>query len=91
MRHIHKVVFHVSLRGSYKSTFTQSPSAPPPLYTKDDQEYFDNENIRDSPHVENWLQYVVKWKGYLDLENSWEPPANIPARSLITESTVEIP
>jgi len=31
------------------------------------------------------LQYLIKWNGFPDSENSWEPLANIPAHSLIKE------
>ena len=87
MRHIHDV-FHVSLLDPYKSTSIPPhslPPAPPPLYAKDNEEYFEIENILDSRRVKNRLQYLVKWKGYPDSDNSWEPLANIPARGLIKE------
>ena len=31
------------------------------------------------------LHYLVKWKGFPDFENSWEPLANIPACGLVKE------
>ena len=87
MCHIHDV-FHVSLLDPVKSSPIPPhglPPAPPPLYIQDDQEYFEIENILDSRHVNNPLQYLVKWKGCLDSDNSWEPLTNIPAHGLIKE------
>jgi len=55
------------------------------LYVKDNQEYFEIEDILDSKCMGRHLQYVVKWKGFPDSENSWEPLANIPAHGLIRE------
>ena len=86
MRHLHDT-FHVSLLDSVKAT-TLPPRMPPPppaLYVKDNQEYFEIENILDSKRIGRRLHYLIKWKGFLDSENSWEPLANIPARGLVKE------
>ena len=61
------------------------PPAPPALYIKDDQEYFEVEDILDSKHKGHRLYYLIKWKGYPDSENSWEPLSSIPARGLVKE------
>jgi Chromo (CHRromatin Organisation MOdifier) domain len=87
MHHIHNV-FHVSLLDLYKPTSIAPHSLPPPLpplYVKDDQEYFEIETILDSRHHQNRVQYFIKWKGYPDSENSREPLKNIPARGLVKE------
>jgi hypothetical protein len=86
MRHLHDV-FHVSLLDAVKPT-SLSPRMPPPppaLYIKDDQEYFEIGDILDSKHIGHRLHYLVKWKGFPDSENSWEPLINIPAHGLIKE------
>jgi hypothetical protein len=71
MRHLHDV-FHVSLLDSVKNTLL-SPRMPPllpALYVKDNQEYFEIENVLDSKHIGRRLYYLVKWKGFPDSENS---------------------
>jgi Integrase zinc binding domain/Chromo (CHRromatin Organisation MOdifier) domain len=87
MRHIHDV-FHVSLLEPYKSTLIPPHGFPPPLpplYTKDDKEYFEIEAILDSKADGRTTKYLIKWKGYPDSDNSWEPLANISARALVKE------
>ena len=74
MCHIHNT-FHVSLLDPVKSTPLVPtphglPPTPPALYIKDDQEYFEIEDILNSCHVKNHLEYQVKWKGYPDSDNS---------------------
>jgi Chromo (CHRromatin Organisation MOdifier) domain len=79
-------VFHVSLLDPYKSSSIPAhsfPPAPPPLYVQDDQEYWEVENILDSKFIGRRLYYLVKWKGFPDSDNSWQPRSNIPARALI--------
>ena len=87
MRNIHDT-FHVSLLDPVKPT-TLSPHglAPPPpaLYIKDNEEYFEIEDILDSKRLNRRLHYLIKWKGCPDSENSWEPLVNISVRGLIKE------
>ena len=49
---------------------------PPPVEVEGQEEY-KVEQILDSRFYRNGLQYLVKWKGYDDTENSWEPEANL--------------
>ena len=86
MRHLHDV-FHVSLLDSVKATTLspRMPPAPPAVYVKDDHEYFEIEDVLDSKRIGRRLHYLIKWKGFPDSENSWEPLANIPARGLVKE------
>jgi hypothetical protein len=87
MRHLHDV-FHVSLLDPVKSTSHAPhslPPAPPALYVKDDHDYFEIEDVLDSKRENRRLYYLIKWKGFPDSENSWEPLTNIPARGLVKE------
>ena len=86
MRHLHNV-FHVSFLDPVKATSLppRIPPPPPTVYVKDGQEYFEVEDILDSKRIGRRLHYLVKWKGFPDSENSWEPLANIPARGLVKE------
>ena len=86
MRHLHNV-FHVSLLDPVRSTSLapRLPPAPPVLYVKDDKEYFEIEDILDSKRDDRHLKYLIKWKGFPDSENSWEPLSNIPAHGLVKE------
>lgn len=47
--------------------------------------YFEIEDILDSKRDGRRLYYLIKWKGFPDSENSWEPLSNIPARGLVKE------
>ena len=40
-----------------------------------DQEY-EVEKILDSGYVDGQFRYLIKWAGYDDSENTWEPPEN---------------
>jgi hypothetical protein len=86
MRQLHNV-FHVSLLDLVRSTSLapRLPPAPPALYVKDDQEYYEIEDILDSHRDGRRLKYLIKWKGFPGSENSWEPLSNIPARGLVKE------
>jgi len=89
MRHMHDT-FHVSLLDPVKLTPLVPdphglPPAPPALYVKDNHEYFEIEDILDSKREGRRLYYLIKWKGYPDSENSWEPLSGIPARRLVKE------
>ena len=87
MRHIHDT-FHISLLDPAKSSPIPPhsfPAAPPAAYIKDNHEYFEVEDIRDSRRVRNRLEYLIKWKGYPESDNSWEPLSHIPARGLVKE------
>lgn len=61
------------------------PPPLPPLYTKDNQGYFEIEANLNSKSFGRTTKYLIKWKGYPDSDNSWEPLSNIPARALVKE------
>jgi hypothetical protein len=77
-------VFHVILLEPYKESDipgrVQEP--PPPVVIEDDVEY-EVEEILDSRISRRRLLYLVKWKGYPESENSWEPVINVKNASLL--------
>jgi len=72
IRHIH-YTFYISLLDPVKSTAIpphRLSAAPPAAYVKDDHEYFEVEDIFDSHRSRNRLEYLIRWKGYPDTDNS---------------------
>ena len=70
-------VFHNSLLKPYTETSAHGPNfARPPLEIIGGEEgHYKNEKILQARPTRNKksTQYLVKWKGYLDSENSWLP------------------
>lgn len=74
-------VFHVSKLKAYTSSdrfnsLRPPPSTRPPPETVNEQEEYEVEAIRDH-RMKPWRngmhkQYLVKWKGYPEWENTWE-------------------
>ena len=54
-------------------------SHPPPKIIGDEEEHYEVEKILQSHLTPNkkGIQYLVKWLGYPDSENSWEPASNL--------------
>jgi hypothetical protein len=73
-------VFHNSLLKPYTETKEHGPNYvhPPPEIVEGEERHYEIKLILASWPTRNQksTQYLVKWKGYLDSENSW-----IPARS----------
>lgn len=77
-------VFHVSVLKRYmdpKGQFPQRHVEPPlPLLINDALEY-EVEQVLDKRVIRTRgkpiVQYLVKWKGYQDHDNSWEPEENL--------------
>jgi hypothetical protein len=69
-------VFHASLLTPYVETDNHGPnfSRPPPNITIGQNEY-EVEAIRSHRHFgrQRKLQYLLKWKGYPESNNTWEP------------------
>ena len=49
----------------------------------DDEEEYQVEKIIDSRMVRGRKEYLLKWKGYPDSENTWEPHSNLDCDDLI--------
>jgi Chromo (CHRromatin Organisation MOdifier) domain len=56
---------------------------PPPPVLVDGEEHFTVEKILDSRVRRGRLQYLVKWKGYDDGHNSWEPREDVASPALV--------
>ena len=71
-------VFHVSLLEPYhESAIPGRIRPPPPPVIVDNNQEFEVEEILDSRRERKSLLYLVKWKGYLTSDNSWEPASYV--------------
>src|SRR6266851_5708881 len=81
-------VFHASLLTPFVQTkeHRENYSRPPPDLI-DDREQYEVETIRSHRRhgKKRQLQYLVKWKGYPESDNTWEPVGHIQAPRLIKE------
>jgi hypothetical protein len=78
-------VFHASLLSPYQETTAHGPnfSRPPPDLIDGEEEYEVERIISHRHHGRSQtLQYLVKWKGYPESDNTWEPTAQIHAPDL---------
>src|SRR6266478_4932778 len=79
-------VFHASLLNPYYETNAHGPNftCPPPDLIEGEEEY---EVERIVAHRKfgrsKCLQYLVKWKGYPESDNSWEPADQVHAPDLV--------
>jgi len=77
-------VFHTSLLTPYKETPEHSPNFPEPSPELIDGEpEWEVEQIVNTRRHHNQLQYLVRWKGFSEAHDSWEPTAHIHADHLI--------
>jgi len=70
-------VFHVSKLKLYKPNDpalfpNREPERPPPVVVEGEEE-FTIEHIVEERKVGRGKQYLVRWKGYPESDNSWEP------------------
>ena len=74
---IHPVINVSRVRPHTASTIPeQRAEAPPPVQIEGELEYH-VEEVLDSRLRRNQLQYLVKWQGYTEENNTWEPAANL--------------
>ncbi|KAJ9510442.1 hypothetical protein QJQ45_015921, partial [Haematococcus lacustris] len=76
MSRIHPV-FHVSLLRPFEGNFGRLP--PTELGWLDDSPQYEVDRIVNHRHVRagKAKEYLVKWKGYEDSDNTWEPASNL--------------
>src|SRR6266850_619159 len=83
--HIHDV-FHASLLSPYHETQAHGPnfSQPPPDLIDGEEEYEVEWIAVHRYHGKSRsLQYLIKWKGYPEVDNTWEPADQIHAPDLL--------
>jgi hypothetical protein len=85
-------VFHASLLTPYKETTINSNKYQEPIPDLvDGQPEWEVELILDARKRCQQLQYLVRWKGFSEVHDSWEPLANINADQLIKKFYQENP
>jgi hypothetical protein len=81
-------VFHTSLLTPYIETkeHGENFSRPPPDLINDEEQY-EVEAIRSHRRQgrKKQLQYLIKWKGYPESDNTWEPADHVQAPQLIRQ------
>jgi hypothetical protein len=80
------LVFHTSKLIPYQedTIANRQPHTPPPIQVKG-QDEFKVEHIIDS-HIHHCkVQYLVKWLGYPESENTWEPPRHLAHSWMLVE------
>lgn len=71
-------VFHAGLLHPYKETEEHGPnySLPPPTIVNDEEEWV-VETIVNAKIERGKVKYQIKWEGYPESENTWEPLSNV--------------
>ena len=76
--HKHDVFNKKILKPFIKPSFDIQPNDPPaPPDLGEEEEEYEVEAILDSRKKGRYIKYLVKWKGYSNAENSWEPRGNV--------------
>lgn len=76
-RKIHNA-FHSSLLKPYiEDKSDRNPPPPPELFSESGHEEYEIEKILAKKKIRGKWHRLVKWKGYPDHENSWEPVENM--------------
>jgi Chromo (CHRromatin Organisation MOdifier) domain len=80
------LVFHASLLSPYKETEEHGPNflEPPPEVIEGTEEY-KVEAILGDKTIRKKRHYLIKWKGYADAHNSWEPDDQVHVDDLVRE------
>src|SRR6266446_2462921 len=79
-------VFHASLLTPYHETAVHGPNfaRPPPDLIDREEEYEVEQIVAHRQHGRSkQLQYLIKWKGYPESDNTWEPADQVHAPEII--------
>jgi Chromo (CHRromatin Organisation MOdifier) domain len=84
-RKVHPM-FHTSLLSPYKETEEHGPNflEPPPEVIEGAEEY-EVEAILGDKTIRKKRHYLIKWKGYANMHNSWEPDDQVHTDDLVKE------
>jgi hypothetical protein len=81
-------IFHASILTPYIETKEHGENySRPPLDLIEGKEQYEVETIRSNQRhgKRKQLQYLIKWKGYPESDNTWKPVTNLQAPHLIKE------
>jgi hypothetical protein len=57
--------------------FGRRPNPPPPVIAPEGEEEYEVEKILNSRKVGRQLQDLIRWKGYRQEEDTWQPKADV--------------
>ena len=70
------LVFYVSMMKEYRETEEHGPNfLKPPPEVLNDKEHYEVEAVLDLRKQGKGTKYLVKWEGYPEADNTWEPYA----------------
>ncbi|KAB5588482.1 Transposon Tf2-1 polyprotein [Ceratobasidium theobromae] len=71
-------VFHITLLRLYeKDDYGRESEQPPPIIVESGEKEYEVEQILNSKKTWGKLYYLIKWKGYSEESNSWEPKEHV--------------